>query len=491
MAIRHAVFALLGMFLLAQGEARSQAPPPAEARARALALLQEGRYEEAAPLLDTLAAADPGDVRISIARTKALLERGLWPEALEAAESLARRFPGHPEPALLLGDLRFFSFDVRGALEAYRTAFGDPVWAEKALVKATAAALARGDGETVAAWVAEARVRGLSVPPAVEAAALRADPDPARRLSRLQGLLARLPDREDLRDEVALWTSILEAGGGRPPRLFLPGKTAVKEIYGEPCLKVTLNGTRKTWMAFDTGSESLLLNEDLGRRMGLSPVGRSAIEGWGYHGTLARSVVLLDSLEAAGMRAEKAPALENPRDSEFWSTKAGYIGLWPFLSACVLYDRRGGVFEVHPAGTDPSALLGKGGFTLPVLWYRGVPLVPVRLAGKGPFPFLLDTGAPLTLLSRRFAARVGIRANTGKYGKLYGLGQSGGFTSSVAEQVFFEVGPRRYERRVIFVTDIPDRFPVPLYGILGRDVLNDYRMVFDGPACRVTLVPYD
>ncbi|MGC8763341.1 MAG: aspartyl protease family protein [Acidobacteriota bacterium] len=491
MAVRHAAFALLEVLFLTPLGTGSQQPLPSDLRSRALTLLEQQRYEEAAPLLETLAAADPGDLGIAIARTKALLERGLWPEALGAAEALARRFPGHPEPALLLGDLRFFSFDVPGALEAYRRALCDPVWGERALQKGAAAALARGDEETVAAWVAEARLLGRPVPPAVEAAALRADPDPARRLSRLRGLLARLPGREDLRNEVSLWTAILEAGGGAPPLLDLPGKTAVREVYGEPCLRVTLNGARKTWMAFDTGSESLLLNEDLARRMGLAPLGRSAIEGWGYHGTLARPVVLLDSLETAGMRAEKVPALQNPRDSEFWSNKAGYIGLWPFLSACVLYDRRGGRFEVYPAGTAAAALLGQEGFTLPVLWYRGVPLVPVRLAGKGPFPFLLDTGAPLTLLSRRYAAGVGIRANTGKYGKLYGLGQSGGFTSSVAEQVFFEVGPRRYERRVIFVTDIPERFPVPLYGILGRDVLNDYKMVFDGPACRVTLVPYD
>ncbi len=491
MVTRRWALGLSGVLLWALGGFQGQVPPSQETRARALALLQEQRFDEAAPLLDALAAADPGDLRLAIARTKVLLERGLWPEALASAEDLAHRFPGHPEPALLLGDLRFFSFDVRGALESYRTAFGDPAWSEKALQKAAAAALARGDEETVAAWVAEARLSGLPVPPAAEAAALRTDPDPARRLSRLQGLLARLPAREDLRNEVALWTAILEAGGGRRPRLELPGKTAVREIYGEPSLRVTLNGTRGTWMAFDTGSESLLLNEDSSRRMGLSPVGRSAVEGWGYRGTQARPVVILDSLEIAGMRAEKVPALENPRDSEFWSNKAGYVGLWPFLSACVLYDRRGGVFEVHPPGTPPSTLLGQEGFTLPVLWYRAVPLVPVKLAGRGPFPFLLDTGAPLTLLSRRFAARIGIRANTGKYGKLYGLGQSGGFTSGVAEQVFFELGPRRYERRVIFVTDIPDRFPVPLYGILGRDVLNDYKMVFDGPACRVTLVPYD
>ena len=53
------------------------------------------------------------------------------------------------------------------------------------------------------------------------------------------------------------------------------------------------------------------------------------------------------------------------------------------------------------------------------------------------------------------------------------------------------MGPKSYDRRIIFVTDVPQRFPVPLYGILGRDILNDYRMVFDGPGGQVVLQAYD
>jgi predicted aspartyl protease len=34
----------------------------------------------------------------------------------------------------------------------------------------------------------------------------------------------------------------------------------------------------------------------------------------------------------------------------------------------------------------------------------GLLLVPVTINGKGPFPFVLDTGATRTLLTRRFAA---------------------------------------------------------------------------------------
>ena len=43
---------------------------------------------------------------------------------------------------------------------------------------------------------------------------------------------------------------------------------------------------------------------------------------------------------------------------------------------------------------------------------------------------------------------------------------------------------------IAFLTDVPQRFAVPCYGILGRDFLNRFRMVFDGPGGTVTLVRY-
>ena len=38
--------------------------------------------------------------------------------------------------------------------------------------------------------------------------------------------------------------------------------------------------------------------------------------------------------------------------------------------------------------------------------------------------------------------------------------------------------------------DVPQSFSVPVYGILGRDILNRFRMVIDSPNSKLILVPY-
>ncbi|MEW5764893.1 MAG: aspartyl protease family protein [Acidobacteriota bacterium] len=460
--------------------------------ARGIALLEEGRYEEAAGVLGKAHRQDPGNLRIAIARTKALLEAARWPEALASAEELAGRFPDDPEAALLQGDCRLYAFDPAGAGEAYQRALEDRRWGSTALTKAATVFQLRRDEEGLSRLLWGGRVEGTRVSPNVEASSARLDPESSRRVDRLRALSARLPDSEELQDELRLQEALASRGG---TLVSFPSETPslarVREIYREPSIPLRLNGTRDTWIALDTGSDSLLLNEDLIRRLNLPVLSETTAEGWGYRGRRRTHVVLVESLEAAGLHIQRLPALVNVRDSEFWSNKAGYIGLGPFLDGVVLYDRRKGRFGLWPSGTKPQTLLGERGFPLPVLWHRGVPIVPVLLQGRGPFPFLLDTGAPYTLLSSLYAPRVGIRVNSGKYGKLYGLGQSGAFTSGVAEQVRISMGPKSYDRRIIFVTDVPQRFPVPLYGILGRDILNDYRMVFDGPGGQVVLQAYD
>jgi hypothetical protein len=195
-------------------------------------------------------------------------------------------------------------------------------------------------------------------------------------------------------------------------------------------------------------------------------------------------------MEASGRRLENVPVLVNKRDVEFWTKKGGYFGMGPFLKDVVLYDRRKGVFGLWPAGTPHSALLGEGGVTLPVLWCRGLPLAPVTLQDGEPHPFLLDTGAPYTLLDKERVARLGIKVNSGKYRNIHGVGMSGAFASSIAESVVIGVAGERYIRRLALVTEIPQSFPVPVYGILGRDTLNDFKMVFDGPGATVTLKKY-
>ncbi len=468
---------------------------PAQEKAagsKGVQLLREGKFKAAVAELDEELKKDPGNERLAIARVKGLLELGRWHLALAKAKVLRDAAPADPERNLLLGDCYFFAFQPVRAMNAYAGVLKDPRWGAVALAKYGNAAMAAGrDGAALAA-IRDARSTGRVVPESARFLEVDLEADPARKAKLLTLPHQILPQSKGIANALALNEALAKAGPSAtvPPASY-PDTAKVREIFREPCVRGRLDGRRKVWLVFDTGGESLLLNGDLARRLKLPKLADASYAGWGYKGSQKSESVLVRSLEVAGLTMKNTHAVVNQRDTEYWTNKAGYIGLGPFRRNVVFYDRRHGRFQLWPAGTPAAKISRERGITLPILWANGVPIVPVGLMGKGPYPFLLDTGAPFTLIASRFAPRLDIRVNTGKFGKLYGLGLSGAFTSDVAEQVTMSVGPHVYHRRYAFVTDIPQRFPVPIYGILGRDVLNDYMMIFDGPAGTVTLLPYD
>lgn len=481
-----ALISLLVMFagMAAAGQGVSPAPSPG------IALLSQGRFEEALSSLDTELKARPEGVDPAMARVKCLIELGRWREALDSAQGLAGRFPARDDARLLLGDCLLLNFRAREAAETYRAVQPPSRLASSALGKLANALVAAGDDGEALKVFRQARASGMALSDGDLSLQTRIEPDPRARLALLKELQARRPEEALLKEEI----KVCEALAQRPPAPTIPpaypGKAKIKEIYREPAVAASLDGKAGYWLALDTGSESILLNADTARKLGLPVLATTQYAGWGYRGPQETLVVLLPKVEVAGRTLQDVTALVNRRDAQFWTNKGGYIGLWPFRQDVVLYDRRRGEFGLYPPGTAAEGLLTGPSVTQPILWFRGLPLVQVMLQGKGPYPFLLDTGAPWSLIASQYAPRLGIRVNSGKYGNLQGVGISGAFSSGIAEQVNFTFANVRYERRQALVTEIPQRFSVPVYGILGRDVLNDFAMVFDGPGARVVLSKY-
>ena len=474
------------LFLASRGFGQSAVP------ANGLELMSQGRFEEALPVLEAQAAANPGDPKLAGARVGCLLQMGRWNEALAASEKLIDRFPTDPQMAILRGDCLFLTFQPARAVEAYGPGLSDPRWGSTALSKAATAALAHSDQELALSLFRQARERGIPLTDAALQIEFGAEDNLQKKLAILNELISRNPEAASFKDQLALDQALAE----KPPAANLPppnypSRTRIKEIYREPSIPVKLmDGQDPVWVALDTGSESLLLNEDLIKKLALPDLCKAAYGGWGYRGLQETRYVYVARIEAAGRVLTGVPAIVNTRDAEFWTKKGGYVGLWPFLKDVAFYDRRGGVFALWPAGTAPSQLLGEKAVSVPALWYRGLCLVPVSINGGEPHPFLLDTGAPYSLLDKGRAARIGVRVNSGKYRNVYGLGFSGAFASNVAESLTIEVGGRSFIRRTFLVTDIPQLFPVPLYGIIGRDLLNEFKLVFDGPGARVAFKSY-
>jgi predicted aspartyl protease len=117
---------------------------------------------------------------------------------------------------------------------------------------------------------------------------------------------------------------------------------------------------------------------------------------------------------------------------------------------------------------------------------RRVLLVPVMINGKGPFQFILDTGAPTTVLSKRFADSQHIGAQS----HATGIGAAGEVSASITELDSVQVGDAHRESLEAGVVanfdEIHRRIP-DAAGALGLDFLRNYTVIIDYAHDTVTL----
>lgn len=141
------------------------------------------------------------------------------------------------------------------------------------------------------------------------------------------------------------------------------------------------------------------------------------------------------------------------------------------------FAQAGGVEDDGPEGPppiDPTALQ-----TLSNLVTRMA--VPVQIGGQGPFHFVIDTGATRTTLSRELAERLNLPP--GPEVVVHGVVS--------AERAGTVVVPRldfASSRMPNLIAPVFPRARLGVDGLLGVDVLGDYRLVFDMAAERVSLL---
>ncbi len=117
---------------------------------------------------------------------------------------------------------------------------------------------------------------------------------------------------------------------------------------------------------------------------------------------------------------------------------------------------------------------------------RRVLLVPVMINGKGPFQFILDTGAPTTVLSKRFADSQHIETQSHATGQ----GAAGEVSASIGALDSVQVGDAHRESLEVGVVanfdEIHRRIP-DAAGALGLDFLRNYTVIIDYAHDTVTL----
>lgn len=108
--------------------------------------------------------------------------------------------------------------------------------------------------------------------------------------------------------------------------------------------------------------------------------------------------------------------------------------------------------------------------------------VPVRVAGSGPYRFLIDTGADRTAISSDLASRLGLKVGDGaRLHSMTGISEVG--TASVPLLDLNAKQVRNVDAALL------DAHNIGADGILGLDSLSSQRILFDFRNQKLTIVP--
>ena len=136
------------------------------------------------------------------------------------------------------------------------------------------------------------------------------------------------------------------------------------------------------------------------------------------------------------------------------------------------------------APTDSSAqtvsfeLLGPGDAAL---------VVPVHLNGRGPFPFVLDTGATLTCINQSLSDSLGLPQRTGMFGTGAGVGGTGNVQMVAVDSL--RLGQTQAFDLTACELDLANlqTAGIRVDGLLGLNFLKSFRMTLDFGARTVQL----
>ncbi|HEY0614489.1 MAG TPA: retropepsin-like aspartic protease [Candidatus Elarobacter sp.] len=109
--------------------------------------------------------------------------------------------------------------------------------------------------------------------------------------------------------------------------------------------------------------------------------------------------------------------------------------------------------------------------------------VKVRVNGRGPYTFFIDTGATVTIVNTALARRLRLESLPAS---VQGIGAGGNF-STRASVASIDVGGVREDRVLVATYDLSQINAAvgPLDGGLGYNFLKHYRVTIDYPAQRV------
>lgn len=107
-------------------------------------------------------------------------------------------------------------------------------------------------------------------------------------------------------------------------------------------------------------------------------------------------------------------------------------------------------------------------------------MVPTYINDQGPFDFVLDTGASVTVLSKEFAQSLGIGDGEVKQG----IGALGSAPAMLSKVESLAIGTHEQKDMEVAVMDLPSLgkcFDGGFRGIIGYNFLKNYSVTVDYP----------
>jgi predicted aspartyl protease len=107
----------------------------------------------------------------------------------------------------------------------------------------------------------------------------------------------------------------------------------------------------------------------------------------------------------------------------------------------------------------------------------GCPVIPAQVNGKGPYWFLLDTGATSTTIRPQLAAALGLPKMAAQISGLQSMG--GTMSADLYRVESINYGPMEAKNVLAPMFTLPESRSHPLMGVAGIDILRGHAIEFD------------
>jgi predicted aspartyl protease len=178
--------------------------------------------------------------------------------------------------------------------------------------------------------------------------------------------------------------------------------TAMDQRYGKPYVMVTINGRGPYRFILDTGTGGeVLITPELAAELALPATGKATLSDPSGEGSKKVPIVLIDTLELAGVQFSTVEAVEHTLNAEAGQAD-GLLGFALFRDYLLTLD-----FPNRRVRLSTGELTTDGEKTvLPFSMVSGVPVMQLRLSDDVNVQALLDSGGAGLEIPEQVAARL-------------------------------------------------------------------------------------